>query len=101
MLDWRHGIALLFVTAFLLPMIKDAIEVWDQAEKEHDENCNPLLTGGVIDAQLCSELENDSSAKFRTFSILSLAALLSAISGLALILPSGGGRFPHPPPGLR
>ena len=70
-MDWRHGFALMIITILLFPAMIQTMEIWDEAEREHDRNCNLLLNQGGINLQLCEELKADSSAKLARYTLRS------------------------------
>ncbi len=99
-MDWRHGFALMIITILLFPAMIQTMEIWDEAEREHDRNCNLLLNQGGINLQLCEELEADSSAKLARYTLVAFSFIICGVSGLVLLLPAGEDGY-VPPPGLR
>ena len=90
--DSVKGFALVVCSLMLLPLSLDSMQAHDDAVNAFERECDPVfraLTGNnsAIDDSLCSELEEDRSAKLIVFTTSLAAFVLTALIGTAMLLP--------------
>jgi hypothetical protein len=90
--DTAKGFALVFCSIALLPLSLDFMQDHDDAENEFERECDPVfraLTGNnsAVDAEICSQLEEDRSTKLILFTISLATFVITGLIGMAMVLP--------------
>lgn len=99
------GLVVLAIAVLLLPYSLQVMQEHDDAVREHERECDTeyrLLVLDMIappDPVLCDELESEKSHKARVFLGALLMFILSSVSGMAMVLPSGDAGSGRPPSG--
>ena len=94
----KRGLVLICFSIFLLFFSLEMMENWDVKRTDFENECDPMLNPGPKDPQLCAELYHESNVRLSIFVVAIFLFIISGVSGLVTILPSGDSES-YPPPG--
>jgi ubiquinone/menaquinone biosynthesis C-methylase UbiE len=103
-LNRASGFAIVVLAILMFPFTLQMMQEHDDAVREHERECDAeyrllvLDTSEPSDPVLCDELEGVKSRMVRHFLGSLLLFVVSAIGGLAMVLPSGDSDPKQPPP---